>query len=533
VALAAWATFATVGAAALLPSPASAATISGAITSVSTTAGKVGQWSDVQFTGGWAVPDGSRPGDTFTLQLPSQLAWLGSDTFNLTDSAGNVVATAKVDADGSVVFTLTDYVGTHQSDVRGQFTFNTQYTATESAAGPQTLTFDVGGQTIKVPITLSGPPAPCTSGCNDTTPLIYTSPFKWMWWTDHTDSKTKSQLGANVGSAQHNDVTVSDTPNAGLALDCSTVAYHVGLTMDHSGKITDPQDVTYVPTIACSSSSLTVHWSDLPADENVQVYVVSDVTDSSQLKFTNSGSVVINGTSSPVAASLHSESASGNGAGTAVRPAVSIAKYDTVDGSINGLQPTTPGKQLEVNTPTAITLTITNTGSEPLSNVKVTDATSAGPQLTGLSCDFAALGGPSTGTSWNGPFAVGASFDCTGTIPAMAHGTQETDTATVDAQGQYDSTAVTSTSTWNGHTTAAPGTAGPSASPTASATTTSASSGIDAVSTTAPVAAPTAVGAGYAGSIDHGQLPLEALGAALLASAGAGGLLARRRARQH
>jgi LPXTG-motif cell wall-anchored protein len=54
--------------------------------------------------------------------------------------------------------------------------------------------------------------------------------------------------------------------------------------------------------------------------------------------------------------------------------------------------------------------------------------------------------------TWAGPFAVGASFHCTGVVPTMTVGTQETDTATVTANGQTDNKQVTSSNPWNGAT---------------------------------------------------------------------------------
>ena len=61
---------------------------------------------------------------------------------------------------------------------------------------------------------------------------------------------------------------------------------------------------------------------------------------------------------------------------------------------LGGAFDTAPGKSLPVNTPTPITMTIRNTGTEPLVNVHVSDLTTSGPALTNLTCNFAALGGP-------------------------------------------------------------------------------------------------------------------------------------------
>src|SRR5262245_17932573 len=52
-----------------------AAVIASAITSISTSSSHTAQGDQVDFDCTWAVPDDSRPGDTFTLQLPPELRW--------------------------------------------------------------------------------------------------------------------------------------------------------------------------------------------------------------------------------------------------------------------------------------------------------------------------------------------------------------------------------------------------------------------------------------------------------------------------
>ncbi len=133
---------------------------------------------------------------------------------------------------------------------------------------------------------------------------------------------------------------------------------------------------------------------------------------------------------------------------TPTEPAISIEKWSTTDGFPAGDFDAAPGKAVKANTPTAITLTITNTGAEALRDVAVTDATLNGPALTGLDCDFSKLGGPKSGTTWAGPFAVGASFECTGTVPGLASDTTHGDNATVTGTGVDTGTVVTDEDPW-------------------------------------------------------------------------------------
>jgi hypothetical protein len=133
-------------------------------------------------------------------------------------------------------------------------------------------------------------------------------------------------------------------------------------------------------------------------------------------------------------------------------PAIDIEKWSTVDGFPAGDFDTAPGKSLDANAPEAITFTVTNTGEEPLIDVVVGDTTQAGPVLTDISCDFSPLGGPATGTTWAGPFAVDATFDCTAMLPGMASNTQHSDTASVDAVGQTSGVPVDDEDEWHANT---------------------------------------------------------------------------------
>ncbi|MFK4790666.1 SdrD B-like domain-containing protein [Microbacterium sp. ZW T5_56] len=93
-------------------------------------------------------------------------------------------------------------------------------------------------------------------------------------------------------------------------------------------------------------------------------------------------------------------------------------QYPITDGS-TGAQP--------------VHMIVTNTGEVPLGDVSVADLTLQGTTLTGLSCDFSALGGPASGTTWSGPFAAGDSFSCVATL-TMGASEVHNDIASVTGQ---------------------------------------------------------------------------------------------------
>ncbi len=396
-ALGAWTiVFAVLAAMLGLAGSASAAQIPNAITSVTTNATTVGQWDQVNFNCTWAVPDGSKAGDTFTMQLPSQLQWWGSADFDLKDPAGNVVATAHANADGSVVFTLTDYVTTHPQSVHGTCNFQTQYTASQSGPGPEDLVFTVGSQTIRIPITDRGS---CTTDCG--TPAI-TGPGKSMWWANSQQTVLQSFLSVKTGDNTSNDVTVVDNPGAGMVLDCTSVAPSVGPQLNQDSSIADPNDdAKYPATINCTPNQLTVSWTGLPAQENVEVWVRTNVTDTSLDTYTNNGTITLNGDSAPVSAQAVAKNASGTGDGTSPTPTP------------------TPTTSTPTPTPTPTTSTPTPTPTPTTSTPTPTPTTST-PKTTPAKTTPAKTTPAKTTTSSNGVYAVQITADTTPSTTAVA-----------------------------------------------------------------------------------------------------------------
>ncbi|QIK63285.1 DUF11 domain-containing protein [Leucobacter viscericola] len=129
-------------------------------------------------------------------------------------------------------------------------------------------------------------------------------------------------------------------------------------------------------------------------------------------------------------------------------PAMSVEKWSTDDGFPAGDFDTAPGKTVTIGSATPITMTVTNTGAEALRDVTVSDVTLNGPAMTGLSCDFSKLGGPSTGVAWGGPFVVGASFECTGTVPALKSAQTHGDSVSVAGVGVSSGTRVSDEDPW-------------------------------------------------------------------------------------
>jgi uncharacterized repeat protein (TIGR01451 family) len=130
-------------------------------------------------------------------------------------------------------------------------------------------------------------------------------------------------------------------------------------------------------------------------------------------------------------------------------PDVNIAKYDLVDGVV-GHYDQAPGHLVPAGEDIPIGFTVTNSGDEPLVNLRVSDQTTAGEPISNLSCDFSTAGGPATGLAWSGPMAPGAVFQCAGVIKAPPTGSVLADTASVSADGQGTGQPVGDDDSWNG-----------------------------------------------------------------------------------
>jgi LPXTG-motif cell wall-anchored protein len=117
---------------------------------------------------------------------------------------------------------------------------------------------------------------------------------------------------------------------------------------------------------------------------------------------------------------------------------------------------TGPGKELVGTQAQAVRFRITNIGTEPLTQILMTDATLGGGAIGAIDCDFSPFGGPATGPS--GGAAVlppEAGFDCAATLPALGDGAAHADLATVTAVGTGSGIQVTDADAWNAFTPAA------------------------------------------------------------------------------
>jgi protocatechuate 3,4-dioxygenase beta subunit len=94
------------------------------------------------------------------------------------------------------------------------------------------------------------------------------------------------------------------------------------------------------------------------------------------------------------------------------------------------------------NGSTQIRATLTNTGDEPLVNIRLTDAQGQNSSGTVTAFTCTPTGGSAVTLPWAGPLAPGATVDCVATLSGVTPGSAHLDTVTVTATGAVSGTTV-------------------------------------------------------------------------------------------
>ncbi|MCW2523188.1 MAG: SdrD B-like protein [Frankiales bacterium] len=418
-----------------LTAAASAKTISGAITGVTVAPATVTTGQQVTTSITWQVPNGTKAGDTFTLSLDPKLNHLPG-SFSMRDASGNLVATAVISTGtpAVVTFTMTDYAA-HHIHVTGTAFVVSNYSAT---TGAQQFVYTSGdGTSFSAPVTVTASP-PNRAHAN-----------KFGLWTRADQGRENPidflQWVLETKTGPFDSAVLSDNAQSPQTIDCATVTVAKGDTSGPGGRFNN--GVAYPSaTVTCSASSLTVQVGAAQAGQLYRVkFSVSvpaatgDTT--APITYDNTATATTAGgpgaTVSHPAAAMVQSSAGGAATGTNVTPAVSIIKDDTA-----GHAADTAATAVSLpDGSTGLVFTITNSGTEPLTSVVVSDHVVANGTVTGLSCTFP---DGTKGTTWAGPFAPAGSFKCTAALAGVRAGTTlHQDIATVNAVGQVSSTPVT------------------------------------------------------------------------------------------
>jgi hypothetical protein len=262
------------------------AVISNAITGVNIVESSVNNGNtSMRINVTWAVGPGVdlggsvQGGDTFALQLDPQLR-ATNGTFNLTDAAGEVVATVTITGNRTATFTLTDYVNDRLFTTGSAF-WTVRFADTETPAGIKNLQFttdtgDVFTDAVEVRNQfVPAPPSP--------TP---TTPSKSGSFTDAGQRRINWTVAGSTGPA--GEMIIADhgqTEGPTWDVDCA------------SARI-DPTSVRPTATITCTPDGITATITDVPSGVRPILRFVGVVTDpslSGDLVFVNTATVTTNG----------------------------------------------------------------------------------------------------------------------------------------------------------------------------------------------------------------------------------------------
>ncbi len=397
---------------------------------------------DVNFSG--SLPDGGCAGDVIKIEVPDELAGL-SGTFPIKTPDGTVIASMVV-TPRLVTITFNDYIETHDHVVFKGF-LKAKTTAVVKPDTKYELKWPVGSTIITTPIT--------TVPCKDCDAADI-EPGKFAVYEDGPPSFIRFGISTAATRTADERITITDLVSAGQAVDCDSIRMRVGDSLTSWGNVDWDG-----PWRGFQGELMLRHLRDRHAQGDGRSasssYLRADrMATEAQASYVDKATVEQHGMVKGVRATARVNEGGGSGEGNSRQPTIDIEKWSTNQDPESG-DYDTDSKELEPALAEAITFTITNTGNEQLRNVKVVDSTTAGTgDIDDLTCDFSALGGPGSGTTWEGPFDIGATFDCTGTLPALGYDARHSDTATVIATGQGSGGDVTDSDDWNAETPSKP-----------------------------------------------------------------------------
>lgn len=325
---------------AALAAPANAAEIPGAITSVKTDKSSYGYSERLRLDFTWAVPDGSTPGDTFSLQLPDALNAASLARFTLAAADGSPVATAAWNGK-TVVFTLTDYVASHRSVAGSGFlTAQWDHSVVTETGGPVVLTFGTSVTTVEIaPKPTPKPTDPGTS--QPSTPPTQRGLWKGAGWADGSYEGTRDpkdninwlvELPGNP-TGYTGPIDIVDQIGPGSAIDCATIRITTRGSLAGGTPTTAVDPYRY--TVDCAGASLHIVLDRIAPNEFIDVRYQGTITDQSLGNYSNAVTVTAPGQTWTKTQTIKRTAAGGVGGGT---QSVSVGDYVWLDTDANGRQ---------------------------------------------------------------------------------------------------------------------------------------------------------------------------------------------------
>lgn len=190
--------------------------LTSAVTSATLASTTFWAWEAVRLDVAWAVPDGARAGDTFTISLPDELRPFSTVGFDLRSPDGDRVASA-VWEERTAVVTLSGYVD-DRSGVTGHVFFDVAWHGARFGTAPQQRVLDLAG--TPVPVTMLG-------DAEDVVPDGYAGTWGFWQHPDQGTTQTQSAAGWEIrlpsrAEGFEGPVTVTESLDPGQVLDCDS-----------------------------------------------------------------------------------------------------------------------------------------------------------------------------------------------------------------------------------------------------------------------------------------------------------------------
>jgi len=397
------------------------------------------------------LANGHCAGDTITVTIAHPLQGNANASYPIYATDGTVAGQLVVNGDGTqATLTLNEWVSTRNNvQLDAYLAVSVATTATEQ----DSATWTVDGTTYNMPVNPGS--EPCTD-C-DTMPE---QAAKWGYYTQNDgDANDTMRITVQIPTttAPNTTFTITDTLGSeGQRFSCVeddlNWRYYTSLRPD--GNLADG-DSTYdtlsktdtsqisVTQVSCEDTTFTATVTIANAGVASRLYIPVLVTDESRTEFPDAVTVTSDqGYSGGTSTTVYNDQGGGTLGGNDMVPQIDIVKADT-----DGNDADTDAEAVDLTSTegaTQLIFTITNTGSERLRDVTVTDEITKGAgTVSNLDCDFSQADpqAPTSGTTWEGPFLIDASFTCTADLTGVTDEIHE-DVASVDATGWFTGTPV-------------------------------------------------------------------------------------------
>lgn len=392
-----------------------AAEIPGAITSVTTDKSSYGYSERLKLSFTWAVPDDSRPGDTFRLALPDELAAVSLARFQLNAPDGTTVADAVWDGK-TVVFTLTDYVASHDSvSGSGRLTVQWDHRTVTETGGPVTLRF--GASITTVTIAPKPQPTPCTTDCGPAPVRTERGLWKGASWADGAYEGTRDPKG-NINwvvevpgnqTGLGGPVDVVDAIGAGSVIDCSTLRITARNSL--AGGTPSAPLPTGRYTLDCTETGFHLVIDRVNPSEFIDIAYKGTITDQSAGTYANEVTITAPGRTWTKTTTIKRTDAGGVGGGV---QSVSVGDYVWFDADKDGLQ---GGDEKGIP---GVVLRLTGPDGGPVTGV---NGAPVGPATTDASGHYAFTGLPVLGAGQHYTVAIDRDASASalaGLVPTVA-----------------------------------------------------------------------------------------------------------------